>query len=64
MRRSPDCCDGEHGDAFEIKHFGDTSSSPMNVSIGRIELVVTSDRILFNSGELTGNIWMAELQEE
>jgi hypothetical protein len=35
----------------------------MNAAIPFLELSVTADRLFFNLGEVTGNIWMAEWKQ-
>ena len=46
-----------------VRHFHSASRSPMNLGTGALEIGVTRDRIVINLGNLTGNIWMAELEE-
>ena len=35
----------------------------MNVDLGHLEMSVARDRIVINLGELTGNIWLVDLEE-
>jgi Tol biopolymer transport system component len=46
---------------FVIHHFHDSRLSFRNASLGSVEISVAPDKIVFNPGELTGNVWMAEL---
>jgi Tol biopolymer transport system component/DNA-binding winged helix-turn-helix (wHTH) protein len=52
------------GPAFPIHHFHSTWRSISNVPIGWLGVSVARDRIVFNQGELTGNIWMARTGEQ
>jgi hypothetical protein len=36
----------------------------MNAAVGPQEITLSSDRLFFNLGETTGNIWMAEWKPE
>lgn len=45
------------GDAFAVQHFHTSRRSLMNVGLGPLEIAVTSDALVFNMGERTGNIW-------
>jgi hypothetical protein len=49
------------GQPLEISHWHSARRSLMNVQIPLFqELSVTADKLFFNVGETTGNIWMAE----
>ena len=52
------------GEPFEVYPFHRTRLSPMNVFLWALDTSVAHDKIVINLGELTGNIWMAELTEE
>ena len=45
-----------------IYHFHDARRSMLNVGYGGLDLSVASDKIAFNLGELSGNIWMTKLE--
>lgn len=47
------------GPPFNIAHFHSARLSMMNVGTGLLELGVAKDKIVFNLGEVTGNIWAA-----
>ena len=48
------------GEPLAIHHAHSARRSLMNIWIGFMELSLTPDRLFFNLGETTGNIWMAE----
>jgi Tol biopolymer transport system component len=49
--------------AFAVYHFHSARRSLTNVgTIGYVGLGVSRDKLVFNLGELTGNIWMAKMQ--
>src|SRR5262245_26225403 len=45
------------GPAFAIHHFHSARLSMLNLALASLELSVAHDKIVFNLGELTGNIW-------
>ena len=47
-----------------MKHFHRARLSMMNVRAYVFNISVALDRIVFNLGERTGNIWTAKLKEE
>ncbi len=47
------------GEPFSVAHFHSARLSMMNISTGFLELEVAKDKLVFNLGELTGNIWLA-----
>jgi Tol biopolymer transport system component/DNA-binding winged helix-turn-helix (wHTH) protein len=51
------------GAAFPVQHFHSTWRSIANVPRGLLGVSVARDRLVFNLGELTGNIWMAARAE-
>ena len=52
------------GDAFPVYHLHSARLSLMNVHLGDQEIPVARDKLVFTLGELTGNIWAADLREE
>ena len=52
------------GERFDVRHFHRSRISMLNVSLGPLEVSVARNKIVFNLGERTGNIWMAELTGE
>jgi Tol biopolymer transport system component len=49
--------------AFAVYHFHSARRSLTNVgNVGNVGLGVSRDKLVFNLGELTGNVWMAKLQ--
>ncbi len=52
------------GEPDLLRHFHDSGLSLQNVGLFPLELSVARDKIVFNLGERTGNIWLAELKEE
>jgi Tol biopolymer transport system component len=48
------------GPSFDVYHSHSARRSLMNAWLGSLEVSVTRDRMFFNLGETTGNIWMAE----
>ena len=51
------------GPAFAIHHLHSARLSMLNMSLPDLDISVAHDKIVFNLGELTGNIWMTELGE-
>ncbi len=51
------------GQPLAIYHSHSSRRSLMNIWIGLMELSLTPDRLFFNLGETTGNIWMAEWKQ-
>ncbi len=51
------------GEAFEVYPFHRTGLSPMNIGLGYFGISLAPDKIVINLGELTGNIWIADLAE-
>lgn len=51
------------GETEALYHFHSNRRSPMTVSLGELELSVARDKIVINLAELTGNIWLGELEE-
>ena len=47
------------GQPTSVRHFHNARLSMSNVPIGLLELEIARYRMLFNLGELTGNIWSA-----
>jgi Tol biopolymer transport system component/predicted Ser/Thr protein kinase len=47
---------------FPVYHSHSARRSLMNVPLGVLEPAIARDRIVFNLGEITGNIWMAPLE--
>ena len=50
------------GSTFPVYHSHSARLSLMNVGLGHLEMSVAADKLVFNLGERTGNIWMAKLQ--
>jgi Tol biopolymer transport system component len=48
------------GAPIEVYHSHNARRSLMNAWMGVLEISVTSDRLFFNLGETTGNIWLAD----
>jgi hypothetical protein len=46
---------------LSIQHFHDRGLSLRNLYLGEPSVAVARDRIVFNLGEQTGNIWMTPL---
>ncbi len=46
---------------FPIYHFHDARRSMLNVGYAALDLSVASDKIAFSMTELSGNIWLTEL---
>ncbi len=53
--------DGPAGPPLNIQHFHSRGLSWRNLYLGAPDLAVVRDRIVFNLGEHTGNVWMTEL---
>jgi len=51
------------GEPLGIYHSHSARRSLMNAAIPFLDLSVTADRLFFNLGEATGNIWMAEWKQ-
>jgi Tol biopolymer transport system component len=49
------------GPAFVIYHFHEARRSMLNAGYAHLEVSVARDKIVFNLGELTGNLWRAQL---
>ncbi|MDQ1474177.1 MAG: eukaryotic-like serine/threonine-protein kinase [Bryobacterales bacterium] len=47
------------GAPFNVHHFHTSRRSLMNVGLGPLEISVTRNALVFNLGEITGNIWRA-----
>jgi Tol biopolymer transport system component len=47
------------GQPFPVAHFHSARLSMMNIGTGLLEIDVATDKVVFNLGELTGNIWLA-----
>jgi serine/threonine protein kinase/Tol biopolymer transport system component len=50
------------GQAFDVYHSHSARRSLMNAGIRFLEISVSRERLVFNLGEITGNIWMASLK--
>jgi serine/threonine protein kinase/Tol biopolymer transport system component len=50
------------GPPIDVYHSHQARRSLMNAWFGALEISLTSDRLFFNMGETTGNIWLAEWQ--
>jgi Tol biopolymer transport system component/tRNA A-37 threonylcarbamoyl transferase component Bud32 len=48
------------GAALPVYHFHSARRSLLNAGVLRLETAVARDKIVFNLGEITGNIWMGE----
>ena len=48
------------GQAFDVYHSHSARRSLMNAWFGSLEISVSADRLFFNLGETTGNLWLAE----
>jgi eukaryotic-like serine/threonine-protein kinase len=51
------------GRAFPVYHSHNRRHSMMNVALPNLDISVARDKIIFNMGERTGNIWMMKLEE-
>jgi Tol biopolymer transport system component len=49
------------GTPFAIYHLHDARRSMANVGYGPLEISVARDKIVFNMAELTGNLWMTQI---
>ncbi|HEY1216535.1 MAG TPA: hypothetical protein VGE93_23160, partial [Bryobacteraceae bacterium] len=47
------------GEPFGVMHFHSARLSMMNIGTAFLEVDVAKDKMIFNLGELTGNIWLA-----
>jgi Tol biopolymer transport system component/DNA-binding winged helix-turn-helix (wHTH) protein len=47
------------GQPFSVAHFHSARLSMMNIGTGLLEIDVAAHKVIFNLGELTGNIWLA-----
>ena len=45
------------GPPISIMHFHSARLSTANIGYGQLEIGAAADKIVFNLGELTGNIW-------
>ena len=52
------------GPALTVYHFHEARRSMTNTDLGSLEMSVARDKIVFNLGELTGNLWMTRLDLE
>jgi serine/threonine protein kinase/Tol biopolymer transport system component len=52
------------GAPIPVYHSHSARRSLMNAAVGPQEITLSSDRLFFNLGETTGNIWMAEWKPE
>jgi Tol biopolymer transport system component len=52
------------GEPFDVYHSHSARRSLKNAGVELMEISVASDRLVFNLGESTGNIWMAKFGEE
>jgi Tol biopolymer transport system component len=51
-----------NGEPFAVLHLHTTRLSPGNLKFNEFRLSVSNDNLVFNLAELTGNIWMTNLQ--
>jgi len=49
------------GPPMPLYHIHNVRRSILNVGYGRMDIAVAPDKIVFNLGEITGNIWMTQL---
>jgi Tol biopolymer transport system component/predicted Ser/Thr protein kinase len=49
------------GPPLPVCHFHTARRSLLNTGVLRLEIAVARDKIVFNMGEITGNIWLAQL---
>jgi len=49
------------GQPLPLYHIHQVRRSILNVGYGRMDIAVAPDKIVFNLGEITGNIWMTQL---
>lgn len=49
------------GPPLPVYHFHTARRSLLNTGVLRLEIAVARDKIVFNMGEITGNIWLAQL---
>jgi hypothetical protein len=47
------------GEPVAVHHFHDNRVSLRNLELSKLKLAVAADKIIFNMGELSGNVWMA-----
>ena len=50
------------GAPFPVKHVHGRQRSIAGVDVSAFDLAVARDKLVFNMGEIRGNIWMAELK--
>ncbi len=50
------------GPTLPVYHFHTTRRSLLNTRVLRLEIAVARDKIVFKVGEITGNIWLAQLK--
>ena len=50
------------GQPIDVYHSHSARRSLMNAAIEFMEISLSSDRMVFNLGEITGNIWMVKLE--
>jgi eukaryotic-like serine/threonine-protein kinase len=48
------------GPPLDVSHFHTARRSLLNTGVLRLEIAVARDKIVFNPGEITGNIWLAQ----
>jgi WD40-like Beta Propeller Repeat len=48
----------------DLYHIHQVRRSMLNVGIGLMDIAVAPDKIVFNMGEITGNIWMTNLEDK
>jgi hypothetical protein len=53
---------GLAGPPLPVHHFHTARWSLLNTGVLRLEIGVARDKIVFNMGEITGNIWLAQLK--
>jgi Tol biopolymer transport system component len=50
------------GNPFEVYHSGTERRSVRKLGLTGIDMAVSQDRLIFNSGERTGNVWMTRIR--
>jgi hypothetical protein len=51
------------GDVFDVYHLHSARRSLMGMGFQFLKISLSRDRLFFNLGETTGNIWIAKLKE-
>jgi serine/threonine protein kinase/Tol biopolymer transport system component len=51
------------GGPVAVHHFHDNRASMRNLELSKLKLAVATDKIIFNMGELSGNVWMATREQ-